>query len=172
MSFWAIFIQKISTLVLTLGMILGLYLPVLPNSATTEETKEQPAIVELSENPATTSPKIVIGEEGSKTSSPKDEEVVDQNSILDLQKKIEEVRAEINRQIASKAPQANPFSGSDINTKTRGALVNILCISNTSKVRSVTGSGVVVDPRGVILTNSHIGQYFLLKDYPSQKSVN
>lgn len=172
MSFWAIFIQKISTLVLTLGMILGLYSPVLPNSATTEETKEQPAIVELSENPATTSPKIVIGEEGPKTSSPKDEEVVDQNSILDLQRRIDEVRAEINRQIASKAPQANPFSGSDINTKTRGALVNILCISNTSKVRSVTGSGVVVDPRGVILTNSHIGQYFLLKDYPSPKSVN
>lgn len=179
MNFWELFIQKISTLLLTLGIILGLYSPALPDVSKVEVDTEKPSIVELSENPATTTPKIVIGEEkkhddasSTKTPSVEDKLVEDQNKILEIQKKIDEVKAEINRQLATKNPTPSPFSGSDINTKTRGALVNILCVSNTSKVKSITGSGVVVDPRGVILTNSHIGQYFLLKDYPAPKSVN
>ena len=44
----------------------------------------------------------------------------------------------------------------------RGALVNILCYAPAgSGLRSISGSGVFVDPKGIILTNAHIGQYFL-----------
>jgi len=43
--------------------------------------------------------------------------------------------------------------------------VNIICQAPAgSKLRSMSGSGVIVDPKGVILTNAHIAQYFLLKD--------
>ncbi len=44
----------------------------------------------------------------------------------------------------------------------RGALVNILCTSKDGALKSISGSGVIIDPRGIILTNAHIGQYFLL----------
>ena len=58
------------------------------------------------------------------------------------------------------------FSFEELNTKTRGALVNILCTSKSGGVFSpLSGSGITIDPRGVVLTNAHIGQYFLLKDY-------
>jgi hypothetical protein len=47
----------------------------------------------------------------------------------------------------------------------RGALVNILCyVPAGSTLHSISGSGIFIDPKGIILTNSHIAQYFLLAD--------
>lgn len=52
-----------------------------------------------------------------------------------------------------------------INTQTRAATVNILCtVKSRSRTKVVTGSGVIVDPRGVVLTNAHVAQFFLLID--------
>jgi len=66
-------------------------------------------------------------------------------------------------------PSPPKISFTIINTQTRAATVNVLCTiksGNTTKV--VTGSGVVVDPRGVVLTNAHVAQFFLLVDnYPT-----
>lgn len=60
-----------------------------------------------------------------------------------------------------------------INTQTRTAIVNILCsTASDSLLKPISGSGVIIDPRGIILTNAHIGQYFLLRDYPSKNSVD
>ncbi|HWB34311.1 MAG TPA: trypsin-like peptidase domain-containing protein [Candidatus Paceibacterota bacterium] len=58
-----------------------------------------------------------------------------------------------------------------LNTDTRAALVNILCLSGGGGVHSISASGVFVDSRGVILTNAHVGQFFLLKDYPTPDNV-
>lgn len=47
----------------------------------------------------------------------------------------------------------------------RGALVNIICDAPPgSRIRSISGSGIVVDSKGFILTNAHVAQYFLLED--------
>ena len=47
----------------------------------------------------------------------------------------------------------------------RSALVNILCyVLSGSGLHSISGSGVFVDPKGIILTNAHIADYFLLAD--------
>jgi len=47
----------------------------------------------------------------------------------------------------------------------RTALVNIICYAPAgSSLRSISGSGVVVDSKGIILTNAHIAQNFLLAD--------
>jgi S1-C subfamily serine protease len=43
----------------------------------------------------------------------------------------------------------------------RAAIVNIYCESKGS-ISSIAGSGVVIDPRGVVLTNAHVAQYMLL----------
>jgi len=54
------------------------------------------------------------------------------------------------------------------NDKVRQALVNVVCTTKTDGTfESISASGVIVDSRGVILTNSHVAQFFLLKDYPS-----
>ena len=64
-------------------------------------------------------------------------------------------------------PYSTPPESSDaINTQARAALVNILCLSSGS-VRPISGSGVIIDPRGVILTNAHVAQYVLLSENPA-----
>ncbi|MSU55727.1 MAG: trypsin-like serine protease [Candidatus Taylorbacteria bacterium] len=63
-------------------------------------------------------------------------------------------------------PVVPQLSFDELNTKTREALVNILCTTRRGgSFNPISGSGSLIDPRGVILTNAHIGQYFLLKDY-------
>lgn len=45
----------------------------------------------------------------------------------------------------------------------RSALVNIVCyVSAGSGLHSISGSGIFVDPKGIIITNAHIAQYLLL----------
>ncbi len=46
----------------------------------------------------------------------------------------------------------------------RAALVNILCTTSNQTVRAMSGSGVIIDPHGIILTVAHVGQYFLLAE--------
>lgn len=60
----------------------------------------------------------------------------------------------------------------EINQKTREALVNILCTTKSAgPFLPTTGSGIIVDSRGIILTNAHLAQYFLLKDYRTKDFV-
>lgn len=53
----------------------------------------------------------------------------------------------------------------ELNTRARAAVVNIFCTVGGDTFHPISGSGVVIDPRGVILTNAHVAQYFLLRDY-------
>lgn len=49
-------------------------------------------------------------------------------------------------------------------TKLRGSIVNIICTSKDPRVHSMSGSGVIFDSKGLILTNSHVAQYYLVRD--------
>ena len=55
-----------------------------------------------------------------------------------------------------------PFD--NINVSTRAALVNIMCMPRGGTFRPISGSGVLIDPRGIILTNAHVAQYILLSE--------
>lgn len=55
-----------------------------------------------------------------------------------------------------------PQSFLTVNENTRLALVNILCIPEGGTLQPTSGSGVIIDSRGVILTNAHVAQYVLL----------
>ncbi len=52
-----------------------------------------------------------------------------------------------------------------------GAVVNIFCTAGGNTFDPISGSGVIIDPRGVILTNAHVGQFFLLRDYPVPDNI-
>lgn len=65
-------------------------------------------------------------------------------------------------------PSPTPISAAMLDASAsalREALVNIVCyVSAGSGLHSISGSGVFIDPKGIILTNAHIAQYFLLAD--------
>ena len=98
----------------------------------------------------------------------------------------------IQRQTATKLPPANPTAPAvalpatldlasvqasastieSLNTIARGALVNVLCTTSAGgSFNPISGSGVFIDSRGIILTNAHVAQYFLLKDYPFPNNI-
>lgn len=53
-----------------------------------------------------------------------------------------------------------------LNTKARKSVVNIFCTTKRGGVLDpFSGSGVIIDRRGVILTNAHVAEYYLLEDY-------
>jgi len=50
-------------------------------------------------------------------------------------------------------------------------VVNIVCSQNQDNLINVsTGSGVLIDPRGVIVTNAHVGQFVLLEDQSESRN--
>ena len=61
---------------------------------------------------------------------------------------------------------------SALNDSARAALVNILCTQLGNFSKSISGSGVVIDPRGVILTNAHVAQYVLLSQGSSTNNIS
>ncbi len=83
-------------------------------------------------------------------------------------------KAPVQEPIAQKEPDnqavriKNPYSFAPVSFESisiiaRPALVNILCAPRgESSLAPISGSGVLIDPRGVILTNAHVAQYVLL----------
>ncbi len=54
----------------------------------------------------------------------------------------------------------------------RKALVNITCeIKMRGTIARTSGSGVFISPKGYIITNAHVAQYLLLKNYPYTKAT-
>jgi hypothetical protein len=51
------------------------------------------------------------------------------------------------------------------------SLVNIVCLSSDPSIPSISGSGVIIDSRGIILTAAHVAQLFLLQDYLGTSKV-
>ncbi|OGG41753.1 hypothetical protein A2837_00865 [Candidatus Kaiserbacteria bacterium RIFCSPHIGHO2_01_FULL_46_22] len=57
--------------------------------------------------------------------------------------------------------------------KIQDATVNLYCRTKVgNKEVSSTGSGVLIDSRGIILTNAHVAQYFLLNGKDSKLTAN
>ena len=87
-------------------------------------------------------------------------------------KPVEDLHITLNQAVQSITDLANGATSTPVNDRVRNALVNIICTTSSSgPFESISGSGVVIDPRGVILTNAHIAQFFLLRDYPRKDFV-
>lgn len=74
---------------------------------------------------------------------------------------------------AASTPAPSKAAAADYNAPTRAALVNILCTTKAGGAFApISGSGVVVDSRGIILTNAHVAQFLLLRDYGSPGNID
>lgn len=70
-------------------------------------------------------------------------------------------------------PVADPDVASNTTTLLKASLVNIICIPDKSTgLKGTSGTGVLIDPKGIIVTVAHIGQFFLLQDYPEAGQGN
>jgi hypothetical protein len=71
------------------------------------------------------------------------------------------------------ATSSPSLSTDAVNAMLRESLVNILCTTASGGYfRPISGSGIIIDTSGVILTNAHVGQFFLLKDYPAKNDIS
>ncbi|MES2088306.1 MAG: trypsin-like peptidase domain-containing protein [Patescibacteria group bacterium] len=75
--------------------------------------------------------------------------------------------------VATTTTPAPPTDFNALNQKARAAVVNILCTSAMGGIfEPISGSGVLIDSRGIILTNAHIAQFLLLEDSAGRKLLN
>ena len=109
------------------------------STATATESKAQPTVPETDEPVPLPSPDAQVAAAFAATTSTTSEEVP--------------------------VPQVFPYPEGYDDAKTKAAVVNIICSSKKKGLPSMTGSGVVINPEGIILTNAHVGQYFLLSEY-------
>jgi S1-C subfamily serine protease len=85
----------------------------------------------------------------------------------------DEEAKDLSFEALAKEEEIPQISFSTINEVTREALVNIFCTTQSGgSFKPATGSGVVIDERGIILTNAHVAQYFLLKDYLTEDFIS
>lgn len=92
-----------------------------------------------------------------------DKGITETNTSVTHIRKDEEAQTDIS-------PVENPYSFAPLDPETlnqiaRAALVNILCVSRDAHIKSISGSGVIIDPRGIVLTNAHVAQYILLANH-------
>lgn len=118
---------------------------------------------------ATSTSKIIVKKEPPKESV-----------IIASKPKPAEQKAKITIKLPEEAPivsetviSSPPPDFQLINKTARKAIVNIICtLKSGGSFEPLSGSGVIIDPRGFILTNAHIGQYLLLKDYRGTDFLN
>jgi len=120
---------------------------------------------------ATTTPTTIVATTTTdKVSTPAKPKVVTQKSGLPSVAK-QDARTGDPRTFEA-APSVE-YSTEQLNTIARASLVNVLCTTGSGgSFNPISGSGVIIDSRGIILTNAHVGQYFLLKDYPTTNNIS
>lgn len=123
---------------------------------------------------STTTPQVVIKTDtnlkATSTTNEKPKKTSKSVPVVASSKIITESKPVTNKPIEQPKKEESKISFETINVNTRKAVVNILCSTkNSGSLSPITGSGVVIGGNGVILTNAHIAQYLLLKDFNNQK---
>lgn len=102
----------------------------------------------------------------------KEEIITEEPSIAEIVPITIPVVQEIITPLPPVIPSFIPKDLEVVHKQVQKALVNILCLADASSpLGSISGSGIMIDPSGTILTNAHIAQHLLLKDYPEKDSI-
>lgn len=119
------------------------------------ETKKPKTQLPKKTQPQTTAPKVSVQKPAQPKPKVETQETKPQTHIS-----VEPVTPLVPKPVP--APEIKQ-SGISVEDKVKQSTVNVYCsriIGN--KIQTSTGSGVVIDPSGVIITNAHVAEYFLL----------
>ncbi len=132
----------------------------------------EPEISPAAEEPVATTTAETIAEPTPVPKPEKPKPIEAQPVPVPAQKPPETTPLTLDEAIQSITDLAQGQAPGSVNDRTRAALVNIICTTDAAgSFNSVSGSGVLIDPRGVIITNAHVAQFLLLKDYPAKDFV-
>ncbi|HVY73050.1 MAG TPA: trypsin-like peptidase domain-containing protein [Candidatus Paceibacterota bacterium] len=163
-------IAFLKVIVIGLGLFAHAVLaPFMPHSGVGTTT----APVEPAQVATSTSQTPIAQEKSSKTATTATSVKPKQNPVASPQAS-QRVAAQAITPASVALPAALPpsLSQSVVNEKARAALVNILCITKGGGyLNPISGSGVMIATGGIVLTNAHVGQYFLLRDYIVKDNV-
>ncbi len=129
-----------------------------------EETREETTIEQI---------EMTIETEDSQVEQKPEESIQKQETQKDLVQTNQTETTPQTQVVIQNTP--NTQGGKDfviLNEESRKSIVNILCQINGDNLSTITGSGVIIDPRGIILTNAHIAQYMLLQNYKFKNFVD
>lgn len=164
-----------NNLILTFALLIVLTLLVLPNESSKNEifTKETQNKTETQEKSSDEN----TNKENSSTQNMLEEKISSTKETTSTTTKIEtSTEQNENENISNDSSLAGKQKAIDvnkINERTRSVVINILCTTKSGgDFNPISGSGVVVDPRGVILTNAHVAQYLLLRDYGTKNFIS
>lgn len=159
LNFWEILGLKIATVLMpfliAIGLIKGPDFPILPNLP-------PPNLIEVSAS--TTVPDL--------WDQPPAPDLPERSSAKPVEKIIEEPTEPV-APIIPPATDPTPtkpiepkFTFRELDTKAREAVINIFCTTKSGgDFKPISGTGVIVNQDGLVLSVAHIGQYFLLKDF-------
>ena len=138
------------------------------NSASSSDTFQFPSLlspsdapdIETSSSSASDISKQKTSTNPAQTISAPPETTTTNKPVVKTTTQSEPVTQAVTQDISGLSEPFNAILASD-----EDAVVNILCTSQSGNLITVsTGSGVIVDPSGIILTNSHVAQDLLFTD--------
>lgn len=160
-------------LVKILGIILGVSSAVTPVHYTTKQTETIPPRVVI-QTATTTRPSVTVAtttQPSLKATAGEAKKVLPKIIEKTVSKPTKKVTAQATTTpVVVKIPEPAP-DFEKINTYARSATVNILCTAKGSDFSPISGTGVIISPEGVILTNAHIAEYFLLRNFRQKDFV-
>lgn len=158
-------LKGIAALGISIVVVFLLSFGAAPHEAVAPE-RMPPAIISAPEKQATSTEEALPAEEPAEEPEPPQEEPeAPQESTEDPLQGVIEAFSKLSQETVS--PETN-----SLNEEVRGAVVNILCSTTQGgSLNPISASGVIIDPRGLILTNAHVAQYLLLEDYLTESFI-